>query len=114
MVQDNKQAARVVFEVWSSGQLERLDAVVAPHVVHHDPYDLHDAEGLAGMKQTIESTRQAFPDIELTVEDQIAEDDKVVTRWRGQMTHTASGKGWLRQARRSGSQASRSIASRTG
>src|SRR6266508_5227919 len=59
MVQDNKQAARVVFEVWSSGQLERLDAVVAPHVVHHDPYDLHAAEGLAGMKQTIESDRKS-------------------------------------------------------
>ncbi len=51
MVEDNKQAARVVFEIWSSGQLERLDAVVAPHVVHHDPYDLHAAEGLAGMKR---------------------------------------------------------------
>ena len=66
------------------------DSMLSSHHMscHHDPYDLHAPEGLAGMKQTIESTRQAFPDIELTVQEQIAEDDKVVTRWRAQMTHS--------------------------
>jgi predicted ester cyclase len=39
------------------------------------------------MKRTIEMNRNAFPDMRLTVEDQVAEGDKVVTRWRGQMTH---------------------------
>jgi steroid delta-isomerase-like uncharacterized protein len=31
--------------------------------------------------------RQAFPDLQITVEDQIAEGDKVATRWRGRGTH---------------------------
>jgi steroid delta-isomerase-like uncharacterized protein len=84
----NKAAARAVFEVWSTGELERLDELVAPDVVHHDPYDPHGAEGLAGMKRTIELNRSAFPDMHLSVEDQIAEGDRVATRWRGEMTHT--------------------------
>lgn len=83
----NKAAARAVFGVWSTGEIERLDELVAPDVVHHDPYDPHAAEGLVGMKRTIELNRNAFPDMQLTVEDQVAEGDKVVTRWRGEMTH---------------------------
>jgi steroid delta-isomerase-like uncharacterized protein len=88
MSEQNKQIARAVFEVWSSGQLERLDGLVSPEVVHHDPYDPNAAEGLTGMKRTIEQNRQTFPDLHLAVEDQIAEDDKVVTRWRAEMTHS--------------------------
>jgi predicted ester cyclase len=83
----NKEAARAVFAVWSTGQLDRLDALVAPDVVHHDPYDPNGAHGLEGMKRTIELNRRAFPDMRLIVEDQVAEGDEVVTRWRGEMTH---------------------------
>jgi steroid delta-isomerase-like uncharacterized protein len=83
----NKQCARAVFEVWSNGELDRLDELVAPGVVHHDPYDPNGAHGLEGMKRTIGLNRRAFPDLRLTIEDQIAERDKVVTRWRGEMTH---------------------------
>jgi hypothetical protein len=53
----NKAAARAAFEVWSRGTLEDLDRFVSPTVVHHDPYDPHGAEGLAGMKKTIVATR---------------------------------------------------------
>jgi steroid delta-isomerase-like uncharacterized protein len=84
----NRAIARAVFEVWSTGDIERLDQLVASDVVHHDPYDPHAADGLAGMRRTIEMNRDAFPDMQLAVEDQIAEGDKVVTRWRGEMTHT--------------------------
>jgi steroid delta-isomerase-like uncharacterized protein len=84
---DKKAAARAVFEVWSTGELERLDDLVARDVVHHDPYDPNGEHGLDGMKRTIELNRGAFPDMDFEIEDQIAEGDKVVTRWRSQMTH---------------------------
>jgi len=87
-VQHNKAVARAVFDAWSTGELERLDELVAADVVHHDPYDPNGADGLAGMKRTIELNRGAFADMRLTVEDQVAEGDRVVTRWRGEMTHT--------------------------
>jgi steroid delta-isomerase-like uncharacterized protein len=83
----NKAAAREEFDVWSTGAIERLDDLVARDVVHHDPYDPNAAEGLGGMKRTIELNRTAFPDMRLSVEDQVAEGDKVVTRWSGEMTH---------------------------
>jgi steroid delta-isomerase-like uncharacterized protein len=83
----NKAAARAEFEVWSSGELDRLDELVAPDVVHHDPYDPNAAGGLDGLKKTIALNREAFPDIRIKVEDQLAEDDKVTTRWTATMTH---------------------------
>lgn len=87
MSEHNKAAARAVFDIWSTGEIERLDELVARDVVHHDPYDPNAAHGLGGMKRTIELNRRAFPDMRLSVEDQVAEGDKVVTRWSGQMTH---------------------------
>jgi predicted ester cyclase len=84
----NKAVARAVFDVWSTGDVERLDGLVAADVVHHDPYDPQAAEGLAGMKRTIGLNRGAFADMRLFVEDQVAEGDRVVTRWRAEMTHT--------------------------
>ena len=86
MSEQHKAAARIVFGVWSSGELDRLDALVAPDVVHHDPYDPHAAGGLEGMKRSIRHNREAFPDLTLTVEDQVAEGDRVASRWSGAMT----------------------------
>jgi steroid delta-isomerase-like uncharacterized protein len=83
----NKALARAEFEVWSSGDLEGLDSLVAPDVVHHDPYDPHAADGLEGLKRSIAMNRDAFPDLELTIEDQVAEGDRVATRWTATMTH---------------------------
>jgi hypothetical protein len=45
MSERNKAAARVAFEVWSTGELDRLDEYIASDVVHHDPHDPHGAEG---------------------------------------------------------------------
>jgi len=87
MSERNKTIARSEFEVWSTGDVGRLDELVADDVVHHDPYDPHAAEGLTGLKKTIELNRRAFPDMRIEIEDQVAEDDKVVTRWVATMTH---------------------------
>ena len=44
-------------------------------------------------KQFIIRTRAAFPDLHATIEDQIAEGDKVVTRWSVQGTHQGKFRG---------------------
>ncbi len=87
MSEANKRASRIAFEVWSTGALERLNDVVSPDVVHHDPYDPHGAEGLAGMKRTIEESRTRYPDLQITLDDQLADGDRVATRWTATMTH---------------------------
>jgi len=87
MSERNKAAARVSFEVWSTGDLDRLDEYIASDVVHHDPYDPHGAEGLVGMKKSIKRNRSIYPDLHMTVEDQVAQGHKVATRWTATMTH---------------------------
>ena len=83
----NKAASRAVFEIWMSGELDRLGEFVADEAVHHDPYDPYGAEGIEGHRKTIALNRRAFSDIEITIEDQIAEGDRLATRWSATMTH---------------------------
>ena len=87
MSERNKEIARAEFEVWSSGEVEKLDDMVAADVVHHDPYDPNATGGLEGLRKTIAMNRAAFPDMRIEVEDQVAEGDKVTTRWTATMTH---------------------------
>jgi predicted ester cyclase len=86
MSEDNKAAARAAFEAWNTGELSRLDQYIAADVIHHDPYDPNGAHGLTGMKSTIARNRESTPDLAITIEDQIAEGDKVATRWTATMT----------------------------
>jgi ketosteroid isomerase-like protein len=80
-----RRLAREEFEVWSSGEVDRLDELVAEDVVHHDPYDPFAADGLEGLKASIRATRERFSDFEISVLDQVAEGDRVATRWRATM-----------------------------
>ena len=86
--EQHKAASRAVFEIWMTGELDRLGDFVADDVVHHDPYDPHGADGIDGHRKTIALNRRAFRDIEITIEDQIAEGDRLATRWTAAMTHT--------------------------
>jgi steroid delta-isomerase-like uncharacterized protein len=43
--------------------------------------------GPEGVKQFVQIYRTAFPDLKITIEDQVAEGDKVVTRWSATGTH---------------------------
>jgi predicted ester cyclase len=46
-----------------------------------------EVRGIDEMKAFVAGYRHAFPGARSTVEDQVAEDDKVVTRWRARGTH---------------------------
>jgi predicted ester cyclase len=61
-------------------------------VVHHDPYDPHGDQGLEGMKATISANRERFAELRLEVQDQIAEGDRVATRWACTMVQAETGK----------------------
>lgn len=86
MSNQNKAIARKVFEdVQSQGNLALVDEIVASdYVGHTPPNDIHGPEGA---KQFEAMLHEAFPDMQVTVEDQIAEGDKVVTRWTCRGTH---------------------------
>ena len=93
MSEENKAAARRVFEAFSTGEVDSLHEVVAEDVVDHDPQNPRADEGLEGFKQQVAMYREAFPDLRLTIEDQIAEGDKVCSRWTAVGTHQGGGLG---------------------
>jgi len=84
--EDNKVLVRRVFEdVLNQGNLALVDELFSPdHVEHTTTGPVHGTEG---MKQYYMIYRTAFPDAHYTVEDQIAEGDKVVTWWSARGTH---------------------------
>jgi predicted ester cyclase len=78
----NKALARRVFdEVWNQGNMAAADEIFAPTVVNHGPGAAPAQTGLEAFKQGVTNLRTTFPDLHFTVEDQIAEGDKVATRF---------------------------------
>jgi steroid delta-isomerase-like uncharacterized protein len=79
-------ARRYMTEVWDKGNLEAVDELVAPTFIDHNP-----PPGLPsdrdGLKQSVTLFRTAFPDLKSTIEDLVAEGDKVVGRIVARGTH---------------------------
>jgi steroid delta-isomerase-like uncharacterized protein len=77
-VEENKALIRRgVEEGWNKQNVDIFDELAASDVVHHD----WRTRGLKAFKQHISAGMTAFPDLQLTIEDMIAEGDKVVVRY---------------------------------
>jgi predicted SnoaL-like aldol condensation-catalyzing enzyme len=75
--------------VLNEGRLELIDELVAADYIGHVPGAETAVIGPEGIRQLVSSCRRACPGLYIKIEDQIAEDDRVVTRW--QATTTAPG-----------------------
>jgi steroid delta-isomerase-like uncharacterized protein len=84
---DKTLVCRGIEEVWNPGNYALLDELVASDFVIHSPTPGDDIHGREGAKQYLTILRKVFPDINLTIEDQVAEGDRVVTRWIARSTH---------------------------
>ncbi len=84
--EQNKAIVRRVYEIFNAQDLDALDELAAPNFVDHNPSP-GQAPGLEGTKQAFRMFFAAFPDFQITVEDMIAEGDKVVARVRVTGTH---------------------------
>ncbi len=77
---------RLLEEVWNQKQIELIEEFFTDDVVEvsvgHPP-----TTGLEGVKMGTAVLLNAFPDLQLTITDEIAEGDKVVIRWGMQGTH---------------------------
>lgn len=88
MIEANKEVSRrVVEEIFNHGKLEVADELIAPNFVGYDPALPEPLRGPEGLKQQAEGYRSAFSDMRLTIDDIVAEDDRVVTRWTARGTH---------------------------
>ena len=78
---------RWIDEVWTNGDVGLLDQLHTPGFRDRtgNPGVTPDT---AGMKQFILRFRAAFPDAVITIEDMVAEGDRVAARWTMRGTHT--------------------------
>ena len=85
----NKAIIKRWIEACNRRNLSVLDELVAPDFFHHT----WQLRGPAGMKQFYTMTFKGFPDLHETIEDIIAERDKVWHRFKTTGTHTGEFRG---------------------
>jgi len=88
--EQNKANSRRFFEeAANKGNLDLIDEIADANCVTHqaDGVGGNDLRGREALKQLVKMYKVAFPDLRFTVGDQIAEGDKVVTRWSSEGTH---------------------------
>ena len=85
-LEEHKAAIRRVFEGHRKRNLDAIDELFAEDFVNHSPM-IGCAPDRKGLKDSFLRSFEAFPDIQYTLNDQIAEGDKVVTHFTMTGTH---------------------------
>ena len=89
MSEENKKlASRFFDELHSQSRLEPIEELSAPE--YEAVGERSQAKGYEAVKQSLMSRRSEYPDYSVQVEEQIAEDDKVVTR----VSFSGCGRAW--------------------
>ena len=84
--EDNKSLLRRAWdEVYGKGRLDVIEELVLDDVIAHEPDG--DVRGVEEYKRYLATYFAAFPDTSVTIEDVIAEGDKVVSRYTVRGTH---------------------------
>ena len=78
-------------QVWvdglNAGNVSVADDVFAPDCVIHITGFPEPIRGVDAWKQVIAGFLAAFPDMQLTIDEQVADGDRVATRWHAEGTH---------------------------
>ena len=81
----NKRKVQLFVEaVWNEGRLELIDELVGADYLGRFSWLDARVVGPEGVRRLVSSSRREHADLHVKIEDQIAEDDLVVTRWRAQ------------------------------
>jgi predicted ester cyclase len=95
MSEENKALVKDFFEqVWNNKNLDLLDEVYSPDFVLHALWQntsaggAIEAHGIEPAKKVIGGWLAGFPDMTVTVDDQVAEGDRVGSRHTSTGTHT--------------------------
>jgi len=88
-LEENKIIVRRMYEeILNEGNLALADEIIAPDAVSHDPAAPPGSlPGPEGLKRVVRMLQSAFPDHHTTIEEIIAEGDKVVMRGTLSGTH---------------------------
>jgi steroid delta-isomerase-like uncharacterized protein len=85
--EQNKTIVRRLLEEPWQGNLRVVDELVDGNYVGYDPSIPEPLRGPDGFKEFVSTYRAAYSDARITVDDQIAEGDRVATRWTGRGMH---------------------------
>jgi steroid delta-isomerase-like uncharacterized protein len=89
----NKAVARRVFEeIFNQGKFEVAGEIYAPDFVNHG---LKTSFTLQEDQEAVHEEKTAFPDLRMSVEQMVAEGDRVTVVWIFRGTHTHGGYGGL-------------------
>jgi steroid delta-isomerase-like uncharacterized protein len=86
MSEENKAVVRRWVEAFNEGNLDAVDELLTDSYVRHDP-NSPEVRGPEEERHLIAMYRSAFPDLRFTIEDMMAEDDRVATRLGISATH---------------------------
>ncbi len=87
-VAENKIIVRNFWqEIWNKANFDAADDLVAPNFLLYLPANPEPLQGSEGLKQWANTVYTAFPDMHYQIEDEIAEGNTVVTRWKFSGTH---------------------------
>jgi serine phosphatase RsbU (regulator of sigma subunit)/predicted ester cyclase len=79
--EENKALARRLFEAENKADLKTLDELLAPDFVDHNLHPFgHQGPGREGYMQQVAEDHAIFSDLRYLIEDQVASEDKVVSR----------------------------------
>ena len=87
---DNVTKSKRLLEAFNSGDLAVADELLDPRGVTHDPAlpaEIRSLRGPETFKRIVSMYRTAFPDLQMVVDDAIADGDKVAVRWHAEGTH---------------------------
>jgi len=77
-------------EIWNEGNLAMADELIAPDYVEHHADVSEDIVGIDAFKEYVTNLRTNYPDLNLTVEELIVKDDRIVWRWIATGTNTGT------------------------
>ncbi len=86
--ENNAIAIRFFESAWNDGNFAVLDELVTDGTLDHSTLHGETEQGTESFRQIISMFREGFPDIHLTIDDEIYTGDKVVHRWTLNGTHT--------------------------
>ena len=78
---------RFADDFWNKRNYAVADEVLAPNYTSHDPAQGDAQRGIERYKQWAAQYHAAIPDLHLTIDDIIADGNKVVWRWEARGTH---------------------------
>jgi len=100
--EENKAIVRRINdEVWSEGHLDVIDELIADNFVATVVGAPEQIRGPQGFREFVVTYRKAFPDLRISIDEQLAEGETVVTRW----TATGTNEGELMGIPATGKQA---------